>query len=72
MKKIVLVLLSIVLIGCQNSKQKKAVVQKNEKKEDLVIKNWRDLFWKGNSNEDGYYLINHDGENSYLGKRTTL
>ena len=44
MKKIVLVLLSIVLIGCQNSKQKKAVVQKNEKKEDLVIKNWRDLF----------------------------
>lgn len=66
MKKIVLVLLSIVLIGCQNSKQKKAVVQKNGKKEDLVIKNWRDLFWKGNSNEDGYYLINHDGENSYL------
>ena len=66
MKKIVLVLLSIVLIGCQNSKQKEVVVQKNEKKEDLVIKNWRDLFWKGDSMEDGYYLINHDGENSHL------
>ncbi len=62
MRKILIILCCVFLCGCSNQtvNNKKEITKKNssiEKDEQLIMKEWRYLFWNGDGNEDGYYRI---------------
>lgn len=62
MKKILLVLCCVFLCACSNQDENQKGKDSKKKKEDisneqLTMKEWRYLFWRGDGNEDGYYRI---------------
>lgn len=66
MRKILLILMCIMLVGCQSTKDHKETSQTPSVKEDLVFKDWSYLSMSGDSNEEGYYFIKTEEKSTHL------
>ncbi len=66
MKKLCLILLSLFLVGCQSLNQQSSKDERQQEKENLTLKEWKYLFWKGDTSKDGYYFIKSGDEESHI------
>lgn len=66
MRKLLLMIMCLMLVGCQSSKDRKEPSQTPGVKEDLVFKDWNYLSMSGDSNEEGYYFIKTEEQSTHL------
>ena len=66
MKKIIIVLLGLMLVGCQGTQSQTATNQTKKEKGNLILKEWKYLFWHGDTSEKGYYFLKDEEEKSYI------
>lgn len=65
MRKVILLLCSILLVACQGQQENKiqdnSMTNEPNEKEELVLKEWKYLMYQGDGNDNGYYrLVNDD------------
>ena len=66
MKKIFIVLLGLMLVGCQSPQSQPTTNQTKKEKGDLILKEWKYLFWNGDTSKKGYYFLKDEEEKSYI------
>lgn len=66
MRKILLIVMCLMLVACQSSKDNQETGQAPQVKEDLILKDWNYLSNKGDSNEEGCYFIKTEEESTHL------
>lgn len=66
MRKGLLIMMCLMLVGCQSSKEKSETAQTSQQKENLILKDWKYLSQNGDANEKGYYFIKTGEESAHL------
>lgn len=57
MKKIFIVLLGLMLVGCQSPQSQPTTNQTKKEKGDLILKEWKYLFWNGDTSKKRLLLF---------------
>lgn len=54
------------LVGCQSPQSRPTTNQTKKEKGDLILKEWKYLFWNGDTSKKGYYFLRDEEEKSYI------
>lgn len=50
------------LVGCQSPQSQPTTNQTKKEKGDLILKEWKYLFWNGDTSKKGYYFLKDEEE----------